>query len=89
VENLKKLSYVLLRNTVFQVLQKHAGCLDYGIQEEGMRALGSMSESIPTKKLLGYSCCMEFILAGMKKYPDPEKVQEFGCFVISQLVLTV
>jgi hypothetical protein len=70
--------------TVFQAVQKHAGCLD--IQEEAMCALGNLSMLIETKKLLGKIGCVEVILARMEKYPDSESVQDYGCFLIAQLV---
>jgi hypothetical protein len=70
--------------TVFQVLQKHIGCL--GIQKEGIRALGNSSHLIETKKLLGDIGFVEFILSRMEKYPDNEYVQQYGCTAIGNLV---
>jgi hypothetical protein len=69
---------------VFQVLEKHVGCFE--IQKLGMRALGNLSHLLPTKKLLGDIGCVEVILARMEKYPDSERVQLVGCFVIRKLV---
>jgi hypothetical protein len=73
-----------VHSAVFQVLQKHIGCLE--IQEEAIRALGNLSFLIPTNKLLGKIGCVEVILARMEKYRDSESVQEYGCFLISKLV---
>jgi hypothetical protein len=73
--------------TVFHVLQKHVGCFE--IQEQGMRALGNLSLLLPTKKLLGDIGCVEVILATMKKYPDCERLQCFGCYVIGRLVFSM
>jgi hypothetical protein len=69
---------------VFQLLQKHIGCPN--IQKEGMRALGNFSHLMPTKKLLGEIGCVEVILATMENYPDSERVQLLGCYVIGRLV---
>jgi hypothetical protein len=69
---------------VFQVLEKHVGCLK--IQVEGMRALAHLSHLMPTKQLLGDIGCVEVILARMEKYPDSWNVQALGCYVIGRLV---
>jgi hypothetical protein len=69
---------------VFQLLQKHAGCLE--IQEEGMRALGNLCLLLPTKKLLGDIGCVEVILATMENNPDSEYIQRYGCFIIAKLL---
>jgi hypothetical protein len=69
---------------VFQLLQKHIGCPN--IQKEGMRALGNFSHLMPTQKLLGEIGCVEVILATMEKYPDSERLQRIGCFIIAKLV---
>jgi hypothetical protein len=83
-ENELKMRGLGVHMTVFQVLQKHAGCL--GIQVEGMRALGNLSKLMPTKTLLGDFGCVEFILASMEKYLDSVRVQDFGCFAMRILV---
>jgi hypothetical protein len=69
---------------VFQLVQKHVGCLE--IQEEGICALGNLSRLMPTKKLLGDIGYLEVILARMNKYPDHERVQLLGCAAIGHLV---
>jgi hypothetical protein len=83
-ENELKMRVLGVHITVFQVLKKHAGCLE--IQEEGMRALGNLSMLLPTKTLLGDIGCVEVILARMEKYPDSVRVQLCGCYVIGKLV---
>jgi hypothetical protein len=83
-ENELEMRVLGVHSAVFQVLHKHDGCL--AIQEEAMRALGNLSHLLETRKLLGDIGCVEVILASMEKYPDSESVQEYGCFLIAQLV---
>jgi hypothetical protein len=73
--------------TIFQVFQKHAGCL--AIQEGGIRALANLTMLMSTTKRLGKIGCVEVILASMEKYPESKRVQEFGCCVIGNLVFEV
>ena len=68
---------------VFQLVQKHVGCLE--IEEEGMRALGNFCRLMPTKTLLGDIGCVEVILARMEKDRD-ERIQLLGCTAIASLV---
>jgi hypothetical protein len=82
-ENELKMRGLGVHIAVFQVLQKHIGCLE--IQEEGMCALGDLSLLLPTKKLLGEIGCVEVILASMEKYPEFEYIQAIGCFTISKI----
>jgi hypothetical protein len=70
--------------TVFLVLNKHVDCL--AIQEQGMRALGTLSMLMPTKQLLGDIGCVEVILARMEKYLDSFYVQLQGCLLIVMLI---
>jgi hypothetical protein len=83
-ENELKMRVLGVHTAVFQVLQKHVGCLK--IQEKGMAALGSLSMLRQTQKLLGDIGCVEVILASMEKYPYSERVQDYGCFAIERLV---
>jgi hypothetical protein len=83
-ENEDKMRVLGGHTAVFQLLQKHVDCLE--IQDEGMCALGNLSLSMPTKKLLGEIGCVEVILATMEKYLDSERVQHLGCYVIGRLV---
>ena len=69
---------------VFQLVQKHVGCLE--IQKQGMRALGNFCRLIPTRKLLGNIGCVEVILARMEEYPDCDRYQLLGCSAIANLV---
>ena len=71
---------------VFQVLQKHVGCLV--IQMQGLCALANLCHLVPTMKLLGDIGCVEVILARMQTYPDCERIQLLGCVSIRKLVRT-
>ena len=83
-ENEVKIRLLGGHTAVFQVLQKYVGCLE--IQEQGMCALGNLSQLMQTKKLLGDIGCVEVILARMEKYPDCERVQRYGCSTVRDLV---
>jgi hypothetical protein len=84
-ENEEKIRVLGVHTAVFQVLQKHFGCL--GIQKEGMRALGKFSSLVPTKKLLVDIGYVEVILARMEMYADSERIQNYGCSGIEDLVI--
>jgi hypothetical protein len=83
-ENELEMRELGVHSAVFQVLQKYAGCLK--IQEEGIRALGNLSDCIPSRKLLGKIGCVEVILARMEKYPDSKSIQLLGCTTIGNVV---
>ena len=83
-ENEVKIRLLGGHTAVFQVLQKYVGCLE--IQEQGMCALGNLSQLMQTKKLLGDIGCVEVILARMEKYPDCERVQRYGCSTVRHLI---
>ena len=83
-EKEQKMRVLGVHTAVFQVLQKHVGCLE--IQEKGMRVLGFFCHLKPTKTLLGDIGCVEVVLARMEEYPDSERIQWYGCLGITNLV---
>ncbi len=83
-ENESKMRLLGGHTAVFQVVQKHVGCLK--IQTHGMRVLGLFSCFMPTKELLGDIGYVEVILARMEQYPDSCLVQKRGCLNINNLV---
>jgi hypothetical protein len=83
-ENEVKIRVLGVHTAVFQVLQKHTGCLE--IQAQGMRALGNFSRFVLTKKILGDIGCVEVILDNMNKHPESETIQLYGCFGIGNFV---
>jgi hypothetical protein len=86
-KNEVKMRVLGVHAAVFQLLQKHIGCLE--IQQQGMNALGNLCMLMHTAKLLGEIGCVEVILARMEKYPDSETVQHFGCSVIGRLLFSM
>jgi hypothetical protein len=83
-QNESKMRVLGGHTAVFQVIQKHIGCVE--IQEEGMLAIRLFSSFMPTKELLGDIGYVEFILARMEKYPNYNAVQMNGCMNIGSLV---
>jgi hypothetical protein len=83
-ENELKMHGLGVQIAVFQVLQKHIGCLE--IQKQGMRAIGNLTTLMPTRTQLGVIGCVEVILASMEKYPKSQVAQWYGCVVIGKLI---
>jgi hypothetical protein len=86
-ENEVKIRVLGVHTVIFEVLQKHVGCLE--IQREGIRALANFSRLKPTKKLLGDIGCVEVIIVRMEKYPASEILQFLGCVIVGILVKTL
>jgi hypothetical protein len=72
-ENKSKMRLLGGHTAIFQVVQKHVGCVE--IQEEGMLATRLFSFFMPTKELLGEIGHVELILARMEKHPNHNAVQ--------------